>query len=79
MESANEIWAKSLKIFFDIERPPLDFSVFYFSVFLRAKLIIELKEAQTIKSTVQNIGAAVDQRKKYRTQNEHEIYLSIFI
>ena len=36
-------------------------------------------EAQMIKSTVQNIGAAVDQRKKYRTQNEREIYLPIFI
>ena len=30
-------------------------------------------EAQTIKSTVQNIDVAVDQRKKYRTQNEREI------
>ena len=32
-------------------------------------------EAQTIKSTVQNIGAAIDQRKKYHMQNKHEIYL----
>ena len=32
-------------------------------------------EAQTINSTVQNIGAAIDQRKKYHTQNKHQIYL----
>ena len=36
-------------------------------------------EAKTIKSTVQNMGVAVDQKKKYRTQNEREIYLFIFI
>ena len=36
-------------------------------------------EAQTIKLTVQNIGVAVDQRKKDRTQYEREIYLFIFI
>ena len=42
-------------------------------------MVTYLIEAQTIKSTVQNIGVAVDQRKKYRTQNEHEIYLFISI